>query len=274
VGLVFAAVLAASYPGAAQAVDRVWSGATSTFSTASNWVGGVAPGTTDRAVFSGSTNPCTITADRTVAGFSISVNVTITVNAGVDLTVNGDFTQSNGTFNQGTGFIDISGSLNLSGGTFRASSDRTEIGGAFNKDGGTFTHNSGRLILNSASNQTLDTDGATFYDLHINDGLRGYWKLDETASPAVDSSGYGNNLTWQVSPSGDTADVAPTRFQSVASLEMVMADRDAATVSMPSTLQLSLPITLSPNTPAATFGKSSSRRRRTISTAAGTTSSG
>ena len=105
-------------------------------------MGGVAPATGDRAVFSGSTNPCTITADRTVAGFSISVNVTITANAGVDFTVNGDFTQSSGTYNQSNGFIDISGSLNLSGtGILGASSGRTEVGAAFNKAGGTFNAN-------------------------------------------------------------------------------------------------------------------------------------
>jgi hypothetical protein len=248
VGLVLAAAVSgASYPGAAAAADRVWSGAMgSTFSTPGNWVGGIAPGTTDRPVFSGSTSPCTITSNATVAGFSISVAVTITVNAGVSVTVNGDFTQSLGTFNGSSGVIDISGSLNLSGGTFRASSTRTEIAGAFNKDGtSTFTHNSGVLILNATSSQTFDTDGARFYDLHINDGLRGYWKLDDSASPAVDSSGYGNNLTWQATPSGDAINVAPTRFQSSRSLGMVMADRDAALVAMPSNMQLSLPITLS-----------------------------
>ena len=36
---------------------------------------------------------------------------------------------------------------------------------------------------------------------YLSDGLAGYWKLDESASPAVDSAGNGNSATWVNSPS-------------------------------------------------------------------------
>ena len=36
----------------------------------------------------------------------------------------------------------------------------------------------------------------SFNNFTVNDGLVGYWKLDDTASPAIDSSGYENSGTW------------------------------------------------------------------------------
>ncbi|MBZ0167611.1 MAG: LamG domain-containing protein, partial [Candidatus Omnitrophica bacterium] len=72
--------------------------------------------------------------------------------------------------------------------------------------GGTFTHSSSTVMfVGTVSNGQIDTTaGTTFNNLTINDGLVGYWKLDETASPARDSSGYDNIGTWVNNVSGVT----------------------------------------------------------------------
>ena len=98
----------------------------------------------------------------------------------------------------------LAGDLNITAGTFTSTSDRLEIQGAFNKTGGTFTHNSGQVLLSSPTSQNFVTNSTTFNNLTINDGLLGYWKLDETTSPSVDSSGYGRDATWSSTPSGST----------------------------------------------------------------------
>ena len=195
---------------AAQASTHTWTAASAgSFATAGNWNSGAggAPGSGDAVVFSSSTKPCTIGATVSVASINISVNVTVTQSAGITLTVNGDFTQSAGTFSGGNSTISISGNLNLSGGTFSSTSGILAIGGAFNKTSGTFTHSSGRVLLNSTNDQTFATNGATFYDLAINDGLTGYWKLDDGGTPIKDSSGWAqsgtlfNTPTWAAAPS-------------------------------------------------------------------------
>jgi hypothetical protein len=242
--LTIAAFLAMCRPELARAANIVWNGGTGVWGTGSNWVGGFAPGASDVAMFTGSTTACSINASVSVAGISIAVGVTVTQAAGVTVTTSGNFTQSAGTFNGGNSTVTIGGDLALSGGTFKSTSGRLEIAGAFNRTAGTFTHNSGQVMLKSNSSKTFASNGATFYDLNVNDGLRGYWKLDDTASPAVDSSGYGNNLNWTVSPTSSTT-VAPTLFQSSRSLATIMADRDSALIAMPSNMQMALPITLS-----------------------------
>ena len=56
--------------------------------------------------------------------------------------------------------------------------------------------NAGTLIFNAASgSMTHALNGATVDTVIFNDGLVGYWTLDETASPFADSSGYGNTGT-------------------------------------------------------------------------------
>ena len=249
-GLIALGALAWLSPATASALTCTWNRSTaSNFNgSTSYWSCGRVPTTADTVVFNSTgAGNCSITAAVSVISISINSGYTgtVTQTSGDTITTSGNFTQGAGTFAGGDSTIDVGGSFNLSAGTFTSTSGRLEVGGAFNNTGGTFNHNSGRVMLNSTTSQTFASNGATFYDLHINDGLRGYWRLDETASPAVDSSGYGNNLTWQVSPSGDAVNVAPTLFQSSRSLAMVMADRDAALVAMPSNMQMALPITLS-----------------------------
>ena len=73
----------------------------------------------------------------------------------------------------------VAGNLAISGGTITAPSGTLEVQGGFNETTGTFTHNSGQLLLSSTSNQTFATNGATFNKVTINDGMIGYWKLDD-----------------------------------------------------------------------------------------------
>ena len=63
----------------------------------------------------------------------------------------------------------------------------------------------------------------------------GYWKLDETSSPALDSSGFNNTGVWQNSPTSVT-DVAGTfRFDNERSLDF---DGTSSYVSVPATESL------------------------------------
>ena len=138
----------------------------------------------------------------------------------------------------------LTGSYTQSAGTFTSINGLLKVGGAFNKTGGTFNANGGQVMLSSTSNQTLATNGATFNNLIINDGLIGYWKLDDASSPAIDYSGYGNNLTWQ--NSATSSGTVPTlAFADPKSLSLSGATQDAALTPIPSTVQVSLPITVS-----------------------------
>ncbi|HXI60836.1 MAG TPA: LamG domain-containing protein [Polyangia bacterium] len=184
---------------AAQASNHTWTGGSGgLFGTSANWNSGVggAPGSGDAVLFSSSTSPCTIGSSVTVASINISVGVTVTQSASQTVTVGGAFTQSSGTFSGGNSQISVGGNLNLSGGTFTSTSGLLKISGAFNKTGGTFTHNAGRVMLASTSDQTFATSSAPFNNLIINDGLVGYWKLDEASGTTIrDSSGYANDGT-------------------------------------------------------------------------------
>ena len=62
------------------------------------------------------------------------------------------------------------------------------------------------------SSDTAIFDGVNDGSTHNDTGLRGYWKLDEAASPSVDLV-YGNNGTWSGSPvSTVTVPVPPIQF--------------------------------------------------------------
>ncbi|MES1165504.1 MAG: LamG domain-containing protein, partial [Verrucomicrobiota bacterium] len=204
-GFALTAWLFAVLPGVARAATVVWNGTgTGVWADGPNWVGGSAPGATDTASFSNPAPGCTINAPVSVAAISITNTVTITVSSGNTVTTTGDFTQSAGTFNGGDSRITIGGNLVLSTGTFKSTTGLLRIAGAFTKTGGTFNANSGRVMLASTSTQTFATNGATFKNLYVNDGLVGYWKLDDSGTTVADASGYGNDgtrsaagATWQ-----------------------------------------------------------------------------
>jgi hypothetical protein len=244
-GFALAAWLIAAAPGTARSAAIAWSGAISNvWSNGLNWVGGNAPGTLDVATFNSSTTACSITGPVSVSGISISVNVTITVSSGATVTTSSDFTQSNGTFTGNNGALTIGGNFNLSSGTFTATSGLMKVVGAFNMTGGTFNANGGRVMLASSASQTFTTTSTTFNNLTINDGLLGYWKLDDSSSPAVDASGYGNNLTWSGTPTSTSNASASMKFTDTKTMTFNGTHPDALSVPVPASVEQPLPITL------------------------------
>jgi CSLREA domain-containing protein len=126
-----------------------------------------------------------------------------------------DFIQSGGTFAGGSGWLDIEDNFNLNGGTFSAPSGLMTVTGGFHHSGGTFDPNGGHVVLDNSSDQTLAT---TFHDLYLNDGLLGYWKLDEgTGTTIADSSGYGQDGGLQYDTDW-TTDTPSTDFANPAAL--------------------------------------------------------
>jgi len=141
-------------------------------------------------------------------GGAVSVNGSVTLAGGTisgltgAMTIGGSVTVSAGTFTGSGGVLAIGGALNLMGGTFRGSSATTRIGGAFNVTGGTFDVNNGTMVFTSKTNVTHTFGGAVFRKLIVNDGMVGYFNLDESTGTTVnDNSGFTNtgastNMTW------------------------------------------------------------------------------
>jgi hypothetical protein len=95
-------------------------------------------------------------------------------------------------------------------------SNMLKLGGSFDLTAGsvpiTVTPGNGTVMFTGTGNEIIATDGQAFNDLIINDGLIGYWKLDESASPAIDYSGHGNNGIWQGAGISSSADVPQVNF--------------------------------------------------------------
>ncbi|MBZ0167762.1 MAG: LamG domain-containing protein, partial [Candidatus Omnitrophica bacterium] len=126
------------------------------------------------------------------------------------ITVVGDTALTGGTFTGTANRFRHDGDLSISSGTYTASTDVTEIDGSFEQTGGTFTNSSATVMFTGTAVETIDTTGgAVFNDLIINDGLIGYWKLDEAVSPSLDVSGFDNSAVWMSNPTF-SADVSGT----------------------------------------------------------------
>jgi hypothetical protein len=122
--------------------------------------------------------------------------------------------QRAGTFIGGAKAITLTGSFLQSGGAFMSTQGLLSVGGAFTRTGGTFSHGYGRTLLGSTSNQAFTSFSAKFQDLIINDGLAGYWKLDESAgTTAADASGYGGTGQYTATvPTQLMSGLPPLRF--------------------------------------------------------------
>ncbi|MGE0267765.1 MAG: LamG-like jellyroll fold domain-containing protein [Candidatus Omnitrophota bacterium] len=113
------------------------------------------------------------------------------------------------------------GDLSISAGTYTAPTDVVEIDGSFTHSAGTFTNSGSTVMFTGAGANTIDASGGTmFQDMIVNDGLVGYWKLDENASPAVDYSGYGNNGTWVGNAISSTNTSGLIHFTNPASIDL------------------------------------------------------
>ena len=216
-------------------------------SDASNWAtidpgsctggGAGTPTSVDTIIFDPDCdNNASINADLSVATFTIQSGYSgaITQSSGFTVTVgSGGYSQSDGTFTGGNSAVDINGDFTLATGTFVAPSATMYVAGSFTRSSGTFTHNSGTVVLDAQTGSETLTNTDSFNKLIVNDGLVGYWKLDETSGgdTAVDASGYGNDGT----PAGATGtnnkpqpdtDIPTTNFTNARSLDFDGTDDD------------------------------------------------
>jgi F5/8 type C domain len=94
---------------------------------------------------------CTLTADVGVAAMSLAKAITVTQNAGVKLTLSGNYSQSAGTFAGGNSAISAAG-FSLSGGTFTNTSGTLTVSAGFSTgSGSTFTGGTGNVTCSSTS---------------------------------------------------------------------------------------------------------------------------
>ncbi|MEK7562767.1 MAG: LamG-like jellyroll fold domain-containing protein, partial [Patescibacteria group bacterium] len=162
------------FPLTALAATRTWDagGSDTNWSTAANWSSDTAPTATDIALFDG-----TGKKDATVdAGFGGSV-------AQLQL----------GSSNTGTITVSraltVNGNLSLSGGTFAINGGNTvTVQKSWQNGGGTFTANTGSVVLTGSGTSYVLKETGAFKHLSLNDGLVGYWRLDEGAGTTVTES--------------------------------------------------------------------------------------
>jgi hypothetical protein len=142
-------VFAISYTWDGGGIDNDWS-------TCENWSSDTCPTATDTAIFDGtSTKNATIDVDfqGTLAGMSINAGYTGTITQARSFTINGDLSQSDGTFTGATQAISI-GNLTMPGGIFTTTSGNMTINGQVDITTGTFNSNGGTITFAS----TLDVD--------------------------------------------------------------------------------------------------------------------
>ncbi|MFH1712226.1 MAG: hypothetical protein ABH846_03260 [Patescibacteria group bacterium] len=143
------------------------------WSCATNWVGDVAPGSGDIAIFDGTnTKDAAIDASfaGSVAGIDINSGYTGTITQARSLTVGAsNYAQDDGAFIGGTQQIDLNGTFTMTGGTFTATSGDFNIQGTLNTSaGGTFNHNDGTVIADGVSYQNWDVNSTiTFYNFKL-----------------------------------------------------------------------------------------------------------
>lgn len=125
-------------------------GATNNFSEGGNWVGGVAPSSTNAVLFNGTgTKNCTIDASITVTGFTVASGYSGIISGSTfPMVVNGSFSQAAGTFD--------------------ATSDSlTVFGGSLLRTGGVFNAGTGNVILQVSTTFTSAVSGVTLNLLKI-----------------------------------------------------------------------------------------------------------
>lgn len=115
----------------------------------------------------------------------------------------------------GSGSNIVRNQLTVSAGTFVPPSQL--LVQSIDDTGGTISASSGTIFLQKKTSQTV-TVHSTLNNLVLNDGLVGYYKLDESsAGTAADQSGFGNTGTASGSPTVD-ASVPTTQFTNAKSL--------------------------------------------------------
>ncbi|GIV98404.1 MAG: hypothetical protein KatS3mg057_3061 [Herpetosiphonaceae bacterium] len=222
--------------------------ASGSWSSPSTWAdcGGGVPGSGDSVTIN---HAVTLDTSPTIAALTVSASGALMLDTSVPRTlqVAGDVL-SGGTMDLSGGSASdaliVGGALTIESGSFTATAGLISVAGGFQHSGGTFVHNGGRVLLNNATDQSLNVLGLTvFNDLIINNGLVGYWKLDEGAgSNTADSSGYGNTGTLS-SPSWTTVVPPAVSYTNPAALDFDGSD-DSVTIADESSFDLQGQITI------------------------------
>lgn len=168
----------------------IWTGAggNASWSTAGNWSGGVAPGSSNVAVFDGTcSSNCSPTVNSNINIKGVRINSTysgtITQSAGFTLTIGSTgWEQTVGTFTGSSSgdAIAMNGPFILAGGTFTATSGAiTASVSPWFVTSGTFVANSGTIIVNYWGGFSFTAGSATYNNLTIQ-GYSSYLDLNNT----------------------------------------------------------------------------------------------
>jgi hypothetical protein len=243
-------------------------GGTTTISGAFTKTGGSLTASSGTLTLTGSGS---LTPGATTSLNNLTINASgSTYTLGSALLVGGNLTITAGTLAAGTNSIAVSGDWSNSG-TFTgtgtvtlggtSSSGVLKSGGSsfgaltMSGSGGTYTLQdalvvSGNLSLTSESLTAGSFSVQVGGNVSVNDAsgadptLVGYWPLDETASPAIDSSANGDNLAWTGSPTATTSVPSAITFTDTHSLSMSGTTQSLATSSTLASLSALRPTTV------------------------------
>ena len=199
-------------------------GGTQAITVGGNWSSSGTFTSTGTTTLSGTTSSGTITSGGSSFGAlaingsggtytlqdALATSSTLTLTAGTlaagsfNVTVGGTFNVTSGAFVGGAGTVGITTNLALTGGTYTGGAGSATVGGNVS-------------VTNSVTNGADPT-------------LVGYWPLDDTASPAADSSGNGNTLAWNGTPTTTTAVPTAVTFTDPRALAMTGGQYAASAV--------------------------------------------
>ncbi len=205
-------------------------GSTVNTTVAGNWsmgAGGVFTAGTGTVVFDG------VSGTQTVASVQTFYNLVVDdANGGGDLTVqmtgtllvDGDLSVDDGTLDLDGHELILGGAMNLNdtldAGTGTDNNATLVIAGDWDTSSGTFTHTNSTVVLTgTTTGLTISMGVQVFNNLIINDGLAGYWALDEMASPSIDSSGSQISGNWLGNPVSTTSVSSTINFRNSRALD-------------------------------------------------------
>ena len=184
IGLVDVVASATGYDNATQvetitANQFIWigAGANANWSTGANWLGGVAPGTSNTAIFNDyCVSNCSpdITSNISVKGVKIyspfAGTITQTGANTVTLAADGWY-QESGSFSGGSGTITNAGNIYIEGGIFTSTSGTYTLSSAGAKitavGSPTFNHNSGTFIITAPHGVLINSGTMTFNNVSM-----------------------------------------------------------------------------------------------------------
>ncbi len=140
-----------SHIAAAQTTTWIKNGAAGNWNNAANWSNGIPSLATSVAVFNGTgTANCNIDIALSILQLNINAGYTGAVtNTNLSIQISsGGFSQAAGTFNGGTGSMQINGPFVVTGGIFNSTSNTLSVSKSpFTVSGGTFNANNGSVFL-------------------------------------------------------------------------------------------------------------------------------